>query len=639
MFISKLLVIASFLLFIGCTDKENSHEEAWNDIKIHYIKYFFIPDEAILSRENRNLSYYLKNTNDNLYNHHYVNNAPLLADRFFNEGYFKKGHENLSLKTPIPWGTIYKNDPNYTYGLNAMYPTEQFVFAYRKTNDLHYFHVVKDLHKDWITRNITENIDNPYKWYDMSTGLRTIQLAWLTKELIIQKHDPSEIIFFLDALEQHIEHLANPAEIGQGNHVIFQMAGIYATCNLMPNFKPCRKALPYAESEFTKELQNQFKSDGMHVEHSPSYHIFVASKIYSLLQTDWYSESIQEYVEKANENIIWLYRPELQLALLGDSEQMPPELYRYLSGTLDFLLSDGSEGITPPNSPALFPKTGYGILRSDWQLKPFSEHSYLFFNGANHSNVHNHPDFLSILWSDRGSPILVDAGKYSLDNSDLRKYVKSTRAHNTVQVDRLNMSAAETLPKGSAIESIHHDHFLRTGFISGKIFRGRTSTTHSRHTVLREGKWLLVSDILSTDKVRNFIQWFHFHPSLVKVATTQHTTTYRISENHSYLHVYDLLSNSVLSTFRGSTKPMTGWYSNSLFEAEPSEALALEKNGTEARYHTLLLISDQLDPPSFSEVGLSVQITKNQIKLCDNEAPKICATVKDSGVNLSTSQR
>lgn len=632
----KCCSLTALLLFVltGCGSSSNENDHNRQEPTNHYQSYFINPDDSSSDYSDQSLRNFLSTTNGNLYNHHHVDKAPLLADRFLEEGYFKTGHENLTLEPPIPWGKIFKEDPNYTYGLNAMYPTEQFVFAYRETGKERYLKVAESLHRDWIEQNIHQGIVNRYKWYDMSTGLRTIQLAWLVKELIVLERSPETVLFFLDALSKHIQHLSNPNELGQGNHVIFQMAGIYATCNLLPNFQPCELALPYAQSQFTAELENQFKSDGMHVEHSPSYHVYVVSKIYSLLKTDWYSDSIEQYVEKARQNLAWLYRPEGQLVLLGDSEQMPPNSYSYLSRSLDYLLNDGNQGIIPGTSPALFPETGYGILRTDWREKPFNKHSYLFFNGANHSNVHNHPDFLSIIWTSGGTPILVDSGKYSLDNSDYRNYTKSTRAHNTVQVDRLNMSAAETYPKGSSITSIHHDHNLKVGYVSGTISRNRTSTSHTRHVTMREDKWLLVTDSLHTDKNREFDQWFHFHPSITAKETTASTATYAIGGTANYLHIYDLLNDAAITQFRGSESPMTGWYSPRLFEIQSTESISLSKEGLRSTYQTLLLISDSPTPPALASEGIEFSSSDGRLEFCDQTEPAVCVKITGSTVTL-----
>src|SRR5690606_872956 len=116
------------------------------------------------------------------------------------------------------------------------------------------------------------------------------------------------------------------------------------------------------------------------------------------------------------------------------------------------LCTAGQQGEAPEEDLAWFPESGYAIVRNDWNTRPLSEQLFLFLNGAFHSQAHRHADDLSILWYDRGRPILVDSGKYSYNRDSWRDYVRSTRAHNTVEIDGEDYSIRRKDAYGSALK-------------------------------------------------------------------------------------------------------------------------------------------------------------------------------------------
>ena len=70
-------------------------------------------------------------------------------------------------------------------------------------------------------------------------------------------------------------------------------------------------------------------------------------------------------------------------------------------------------------------------MRSGW--KP--EDRYLLFDAGPFGYGHQHEDALSFVIYAYGKYMLVDPGNYPYDSSEWRKYVLSTRAHNTIMVD------------------------------------------------------------------------------------------------------------------------------------------------------------------------------------------------------------
>ena len=149
------------------------------------------------------------------------------------------------------------------------------------------------------------------------------------------------------------------------------------------------------------------------------------------------------------------------------------------------------------------------MLRSGWpDAESFDGASYLAQQAGFHSRTHKQADDLSFIWYDRGTEILIDAGRYGYlgktePGSDLwnkgfwysdpkRIYVESTRSHNTVEIDGMSFNRKDSPPYGSAIQ--------RWGETEDGLLFVETHATqfetigHTRLLVFDPGNWLLVYD-------------------------------------------------------------------------------------------------------------------------------------------------
>ena len=77
------------------------------------------------------------------------------------------------------------------------------------------------------------------------------------------------------------------------------------------------------------------------------------------------------------------------------------------------------------------PWSGFLVMRTGWT----TEDSWALFDAAPFGKAHQHEDKLSLLFYANGKLLLTEGGNYAYDTSEMRRYVLSTRAHNTVRVD------------------------------------------------------------------------------------------------------------------------------------------------------------------------------------------------------------
>jgi hypothetical protein len=265
---------------------------------------------------------------------------------------------------------------------------------------------------------------------------------------------------------------------------------------------------------------------------------------------------------------------------------MPREPYR--SQALEFAVSAGRSGKAPEQKIKAFPQGGMVVLRSDWPSAPaaYARAAYLAQQCAFHSRVHKHADDLTFIWHDRGSPILVDAGRFGYVgktepgselfkqgfwyNDPKRMYVESTRAHNTVEIDGKNHDRTKRKPYGSAL--------LRSGESDGVLFaesevRHSDSVRHARVLMMRPHEWLIVFDWLwaNDKKPHDFRQWFQFSPKLeVSVRPEGGLRAEGVKLRIPLISV-DLIAGPVLmSPIKGQEDPvLQGWWSPEAGEFDP----------------------------------------------------------------------
>lgn len=591
------IILLAFFFLTACSDENTAKAPDVEKPKVALYSDFFLLDQQTTSKEEylELVANYFNDIPDNLYSHQNPKWAVSFADKYLNEGYISNGQPPLDITKSINWGNIPDGDGNYTFRLNAMYMAEPLVFAYRETGNQEYFDAALAIHRDWIEQNILSiTNENKYRWYDMATGLRTVQLSFLVFELLRLEANSDIVFYYLSALKVHLEHLTNPEELGALNHVMFQMSGIYALCNLIPNFNSCQEALIYADKEFIKSVEDQYNNEGMHMEHSPTYHNWGLEKLNSLSSTGWFPTSITDLVEKAKENIIWMYHPNGQMVMVGHSEQIPQERYIDYHDTVSYVLSNSTDGNKPQSNYRYFKDAGYVVLRSPWSELPFNEHSFIFFNGAFNTMSHKTNDDLTLSWSELGAPILIDSGKYAYDNSDRRRYVESFKAHNTIEIVGKKRAINESDIYGSAINTFLYNDNDKLGYISAEYVRREAKVTHKREVILQQREWLQINDsLLSNEGEHTYKQWLQLVPDAELVKQGISKLTFWLPTQQKFLHIDDLNTQAELSLAKGQEEPyLQGWHSKKLFEFEPNFSISFSLKGSTSKFSTLLRLSD-----------------------------------------------
>lgn len=242
----------------------------------------------------------------------------------------------------------------------------------------------------------------------------------------------------------------------------------------------------------------------------------------------------------------------------------------------------------PSTAPADFPDAGIRLLRADspdgtpllWCRCDGGPQGFLSIA------AHGHADALSVEVRSGAVDVLADAGTYCYHGEpEWRSYFRSSRAHNTVEVDGVSQSVeggpflwsthtdavvdrGEAPPGGQGrrqqVWAAHHTGYARLD----------PALRHSREVTLDSltGELVVVDTLTGSTRHTARLFW-HLGP---EVSVALHGNEVDLSwttptgMQHALLH---LPAELAWSAHRGETEPIAGWYSPRFGERVPSTVL------------------------------------------------------------------
>jgi uncharacterized heparinase superfamily protein len=263
------------------------------------------------------------------------------------------------------------------------------------------------------------------------------------------------------------------------------------------------------------EVQEQVLSCGVHFELSPMYHCRILYLLGILSASG--DEDLLAIVKNPQMQMVEALRrlchPDEQIALLKDSAfgvyNQPEQLIAYCSeGQKSQLL--GPYGGFQLSGSGLY---GWRAASGDYIICSFGK------SGADYQPAHAHADMLSYELSLGGGRVIVDSGVHDYENSEFRRYSRSTAAHNTVEVcgeDQCEMWGIFRMARRGYPRDVkflaNEDGFTLSGSHTGyQRLKGRPNHTRQLRWSER-GRVLSVEDRVKSGKVVSAVSRIHLHP-------------------------------------------------------------------------------------------------------------------------------
>jgi hypothetical protein len=395
------------------------------------------------------------------------------------------------------------------------------------------------------------------------------------------------------------------------NHLIGEAAGVYFAARYFSMLPNASRWASDSKAVLEREIISQTYPDGCTREHAFGYQFFVLQFLCSCILAG--EDSGDSFSRKAMDRVHRMFRfmkkicagtsvpphmgdkddgyvlnlgelPNTPDSLIAVGAAMfadddlkalePSESAFWLTGNVANLPQDESDS---PNS-VNFPESGYsilrGILRQDDKRVPI----FIFFDAADLGYgpiaAHGHADALSFCMSIGGDPVFVDAGTYDYFSYPAwRNYFRSTKAHNTVEIDDRSQSES----KGAFL----WDRKASCKLIDWVDDESATAVTaeHDGYTSLqdpaihrrelrfdKQSGETTVTDTILSNGPHDVCVRLHVHPEF-EVSQISNQAIQLDNSGHTIIVT---IPDVKLSLARASEENMVGWISDSYHRKTPS---------------------------------------------------------------------
>lgn len=404
--------------------------------------------------------------------------------------------------------------------------------AFKQSGDKKYIDKGFEFIDDWISNNFDFISGDKWNPYVIADRL----MNWIG--FISEYCDENKINYYAQYVYSQASELAKSIEYHLGaNHLLSEGRALIAAGAFSNN----QKIYQYGKKILREEYAVQFLKDGGHYERSVSYHV----------------ESLQQYFEA-----IWI------MNFLGDSEvcsftAMIKESYEFLDSMIgvngkiplfndsavDYPFYDARDFLatarylyksTPLNAYPGDYATSWKLERfekieCDWSINELSKYTGFFHhkfkfgnnkysvffdagdNGPDSNLGHTHADSLSILLSDNNKDIFVDSGVFTYQNGELRNLCRSTKAHNTIEMDDMDdaevWSAFRVGRRGHSKIDYYENHngeMVIKATSDGYTKILKNPVVHSRELTINDQKGCIqIKDYLDCDNSHKATIRFH----------------------------------------------------------------------------------------------------------------------------------
>ena len=279
-------------------------------------------------------------------------------------------------------------------------------------------------------------------WRTIETGIRisgwSRQFAAFADDPLV---DDEFVTAYFRSICEHGDRLRR-SKTG-GNWHIMEMNGLLRITLLYPFLADAAEWQAHALGELEAEFGRQVYDDGFQVELATGYHGVVVGNYVEVISL--YRQLKREppaFLAKGLENMFTLY------AKIGRPDRVTPDvndgshagLKRWLGRgfelypnrhDFEWFATDGKKGTPPAYTSIALPNAGVAVFRSGWDEKAV----WGYFDAGPFGQGHQHEDALNFLLFAFGKEMITEGGCYDYDTSPMRRYVLSTRAHNTARID------------------------------------------------------------------------------------------------------------------------------------------------------------------------------------------------------------
>lgn len=358
-----------------------------------------------------------------------------------------------------------------------------------------------------------------------------------------------------------------------GNHTIAEAAALVYAGVLFPEFDEASRWKARGLGLLRREAARQVLPDGGGIERAFAYHRFVVDLL-GLVEAllSHHGESvpadIADAVIRGRRFLAGIQTGMGGLAAVGDSDD------GHALGAGLIWLVPGQDGESEPVKS--FPDTGYTVMHApNAPLSVLMDHGPL---GMAPGFGHAHADALSIIACCDDMPLVVDPGTFTYTGDpEWRRYFRSTRAHNTIEVDGRDQARQESAfqwsrPYRCALVRSEADSGGCVRLLARNDGYESLGVVHWRGVAFRPDGFLIVCDWLAGTGVQSLA--LHWHCAIAPAAKDK---GFRMETDGAPLYL--AIDGGNTTMHRGEADPALGWISPAYGVRTPITTLRTEYCG------------------------------------------------------------
>lgn len=352
-------------------------------------------------------------------------------------------------ENPIDWlaNPTYNHYEEWTWQLNRHNEWKMLAHEYNRTEDERYAALVVEFFKSWVRQAVRPELS---VCGQATECFRTIECGirmganWPYTLFTFFDTEPFTDDVVIDWYKSVWEHGRRLCENRtHGNWLIMEMNGLAQIGMLYPQFKQSKEWLESALTALVEELGKQIYPDGFQYELSTGYHdVVIKNYQRMILVAEAFDipipEALTGQLTAACEIDVKLMMPngclpDINDGTMASSKKLLQPKLPLVKGheAIYWAATGGEEGKCPDYNSVALPYSGFFVMRSGWEKTDV----WALLDAAPFGRGHQHEDKLSLLVYAEGKYLLTEGGNYAYDDSEMRRYVLSSRAHNTVLVD------------------------------------------------------------------------------------------------------------------------------------------------------------------------------------------------------------
>lgn len=542
----------------------------------------------------------------------------------------------------IDWDINATASPNtFLLYLHSLRPVFFLTKAYIEKKDANYLNSALKFIFSWRDYANSKNSHNRYTWYDHSVAERTDNLIFFLEVYKNSKEDTQlEYEEILPIIRTNAEWLFDDKNYTKRhNHGIFEDFSLIKSGYFLNETHFVQKGI----SRLDDQLKYAFPNKYIHIENSVGYHIGITSyvkEIYEYLKDvrNEYARSAYDYYKGAVDFLIYVYKPNLALPLLGDtigSTGTEKVEENYQNRQLKYVQSMGLKGEVPGDLVKIYMKDGYFIFREHWDPTNFDQSTWLLFKSGFLSSTHKHADDLSFLLYSKGHDIFIDPGMYNYMIGDkIHDYTNSNLAHNTIIVDDKSYSVSMFNSNKVGLHSHNKNNGYQSIVAFNNIFDG---VLIDRNLNIIDGNNFIIYDDIVSGEYHKYTQVFHLSNDVEIMDLSRDYAILNIKKTKYCVLLEQLNSSDNVTYFEGNHNRRPSYMSVGLNQVVPTTTIVFDKFGYSTEFVTSVRIIEKQEIHQNNVVYKDKKVTLNGvcIELSSRERlPEIDISVEISDDNV-----